>query len=270
MKRIGLLLALFIVTLILPGPLPSPTAVVQADPLVVLGGTPPVTMVDDGVTSYDMEPPVIVWNDSYSCNIEPAKVQAPQDYDEPEYIYRMPTYRGYTREIFKQEHSDPDECNPYKVLSNVVFDGQDIYWTDETGLVRLPQTANVGDAPELVSTVAQSNRNDDKVEIADGGDFIYAITYIGTNSSRLYKISKANGISQIVDTMNGATDAYDLSFDGDYFYWIFGGSLYKGDPDTLTYGFITIPVTAYYSEGLRTSCRTTCSSTHYVFIARGR
>lgn len=270
MKRTGSLLLFTLLTMILTlliGPT-SPTAKAQSGEQVLLGGTTPITMLSEGVTSYDMVPPVIIWNDSYSCNLVPT-IAAPQEYDEPEIISRIPTYRGLVRELFRQGHDDPDECNPYKIHSNIVFDGEYVYWADDSGLVRLPETANVGDAPEHVASVAKSTRNDNKVELVDGGDHIYAITYAGTDVSSLWQIRKADGVWQLVDHFVGGSDPHNVSFDGDYFYWMRGGFLFKGDPINLSYGFIGVNVTGYYAEGHRISCRNTCVESHYVFIAQG-
>ncbi|NJM08993.1 hypothetical protein HC891_26535, partial [Candidatus Gracilibacteria bacterium] len=65
----------------------------------------------------------------------------------------------------RNDPRDPGVCNPYQLNSNIVADANYVYWVEGTQLVRLPQTANPGAAPEPWGPTFL-NDEDNKVELA--------------------------------------------------------------------------------------------------------
>jgi hypothetical protein len=148
----------------------------------------PAILVDSGVSSYDIADSKLFWHTNAYCpppvpETAPARTEAEED---PVLIRRIPVYGGITRTLFeKNDPRPPDECNPYEIRSNVVSDGDYVYFADEDGLQKLSVNANPGDTPTFMTDKIVSTANDNVVELAVGDDAVYALTYDGASSSKV-------------------------------------------------------------------------------------
>ncbi|MCB8945091.1 MAG: BACON domain-containing protein [Ardenticatenaceae bacterium] len=239
-----------------------------ADQSDLQSGNNPTIMVSKEAHYYTLAAPRIIWRTLSDCSEPPSLTpSAPQD---PELIRRVFTTGGLIRTLLeKNDPRLPQECNPYHIHSNLVADGSYVYWADDSGLVRQSVFANATDEPELMSAAIKSTYNNSKVELAETNDYIYALIYATPISGQIWRINKNNF---------AATPSYGilgygakLSADEQYVYWTFSGTLFRAQYQSgtgWTSASIATNVTSYASEGLRTTCTTTCVNTHYVFIAK--
>lgn len=233
-----------------------------------LGGETPAVLVEAGVSSFALVPPRIHWNTSPQCMDIPESPSTLYE-DGPEAVSRIPTYGGPIRQLLFVDEI-PYECTPYAILSNIIADEQYVYWTDDTGLVRLPIEANVGDPVEFVSDDILAASLYYPIELTDAGDDIYASVY-NNGVYTLWRVAKSTMTTSQVLSRTGAIG--NLSFDGDYVYWIDHTNntdlLYRTEKTTTGYNhlFLGVQVTGYYAEGLWAFCQNGCVETHYVFIA---
>jgi len=224
----------------------------------------PYTLVASGVTRYDIAAPKLFWYTQPPCN--PTAAAAPMATIYAETIRRIPTYGGLTRKLYYEEVNS--SC-PQQVLdfrSNIVADDSYVYWMSHGygGVVRLSTSANVGDAPELLSDAVSGN-----AELAEYGDYVYAMS---TTGGGIWRINKASGAANKIVTDPGDPPR-NLQTDGKYVYWIDSGALKRipvgGSLIILT---IATGVTGYYPEGsqFRFCYPPPCeNTTEYVFIGQG-
>lgn len=238
-------------------------------------GTPPTTLVDEGVTSYALAYPRVAWHTAAICEFPPelaadGQPSTPNEPDDPEVISRIPAYGGLTRTLFyRNAPRPPNECNPYHIYSNIVADSSYVYWANDDGLVRLPLTANTFDAPTQMSGTIQSAGNSQRVELADGGNHIFAIIYDSDNNSEVWRVTKLGFAEHLVDEVSGL--ARNLAEQDRYVYWVVNNTLRQARLLSFYYLVTTIAtdVTGYYAEGERTAC-VLCAPTDYIFIGQGR
>jgi hypothetical protein len=235
-------------------PVSQPRAVLaepaSAAPADVGDVTPLVT---DGVTSFALASEKVFWH------LNPVCRRASSD---PAVINRIPGRGGAVRQIFARE--DPrglSICNPYRIISNIVADDDYLYWVDRSGLVRLSANANPGDQPELLNP----NVAADYVELAISTDRIYGLS--GGNIWGIDKSGPGPGFSIYFS----ADPPANLSFDGQYLYFLANGALRRATPagDLLT---LATNVSAYYATGLiKVTCspfEPFCGDTDRVFYAQ--
>ena len=231
-------------------------------------GNTPTVMVTEGAHQYTLAAPRIIWHTASDCSTPPALTpSAPED---PELIRRIFTTGGIIRTLLeKNDPRPPQECNPYHILSNIVADGNYVYWIDDSGLVRQSVSANATDEPELISVDFHSDYNDNKVELAITDNYVYGLMYTTPISGRIMRINKTSLATSEPYSILGY--GIQLSADEQYAYWTYSGTLFRANYQSGT-GWTAVSlatdVTSYASEGLRTNCNIICVDTHYVFIAQ--
>lgn len=209
---------------------------------------PPFTVLYSGVNDYALAPTAVYWHESPSvCNATPKN---------KEEIGVMPLSGGLPRSLYLQTQA----CGTNAILSNIIVDQQYVYWIGLTGLVRLPRTANETDKPQLVNALITGPG-----ELVDAGDRLYTLSRTGGTTAINY-VRKNNNALTPVTTLSG--DAYVLSFDGDYLYYLVGSTLIRlapgGNPSEIAFN-----VTSYHADGRRTNCQGgSCLNTHLVFIGQ--
>lgn len=265
-----LMFCLFLLALVLTTSL-APLRTAAHEPETPFGGELPTVLVEEGVTTFALVPPRLHWNTSPPC-VDIPESPATLYEDGPEIVSRIATYGGLVRQLLFVDEVQ-DECTPYAILSNLIADDAYVYWVDDTGLVRLPIEANVGDPRELVSEELAPYSFNYPVELTDAGDAIYASVHNLDTTYTLWHVDKSSQIATPVLSRSGQIG--NLSFDGDYIYWIdhtngFDG-LYRTEKTPTSYNhlIIGVEVTGYYAEGLWEFCLISCVETHYVFIAHG-
>lgn len=209
----------------------------------------PTTMVPDGVTDFAVLPPAVTWHTG-----------VPPCFGLPTYLEGlsvMSIYGGVARPLYRQTQG----CGAGQVLSNIVADVSHVYWISPAGLVRLPAAASPGTPPELLTSEVVVPG-----ELADGGDRVYVLS--GTTDTRMGYVLKSDGDYVPLQALGG--QALNLSFDGEYLYFLVGGSLVRalpgGSSSTIAGG-----VSGYYAEGRKTLCtQVSCFVTSNVFIGQGR
>jgi hypothetical protein len=224
----------------------------------------PDTLVAERVTHYDIAAPKLFWYEWSQCVTPPTATptEAPAAYDYAEAIRRIATYGGLVRTLYYEEVVYPACQDDF--LSNIVADDNYVYWMSQGygGVVRLSTSANIGDAPELLSTSVSGY-----AELAQDSDYVYTMS---TTGSGIWRISKASGAANQVVTSPGASPR-NLQSDGKYVYWIDSGALKKisvGGGSALT---IATGVTGYYPEGRQLwycIIGQGCYYTEYVFIGQ--
>lgn len=221
----------------------------------------PTVMVEEGVSSYTVAYPRLLWHTNSNCQGGPnltaeRQAAAPED---PELISRMFVSGGDIRVLLeKNDPRPPAECNPYKIHSNLVGDDDYVYWADDTGLVRQSTQANANDEPELVSSAIKSTHNSNQVLLAITDDYVYAIIYTSVVSSRLHRIDKTTLAA--VPHLGIVGYPTQLKADDDYAFWLFSGELWQAE-------YITN--TGWDAASIATGATSFASTTFYVYIARG-
>ena len=209
----------------------------------------PITVVYSGVTDYSLAPPAVYWHESPPCNGDPGQ---------KERISVLPLAGGLSRSVYAKTQA----CATSAVLSNVAMDEKYLYWISPTGLVRMPRSAGDSDQPQLVNALVGGPG-----ELVDAGDRLYTLSRTGGNSEIAY-VLKSNSQRVPVTTISG--DAYVLSFDGDYLYYLIGSTLIRLEPNGKARE-LGSGITSYHADGRRTSCvGGSCLNTHLVFIAQGK
>lgn len=209
----------------------------------------PVTVLYSGVTDYVLSPPAVYWHESSPCNGDP---------NPKEEISLLPLSGGLPRAVYAKTQA----CGTSAVLSNVIADQTYLYWISPSGLVQLDRKASESDKPQIVNALIAGPG-----EIVDAGDRIYTMSRTGGNTEINY-VLKDNKARVPVTTLSG--DAFVLSFDGDYLYYLIGSTLIRLQPGGAIRELAN-GVTAYYPEGKRTYCSggASCVQTHLVYAAKG-
>lgn len=227
----------------------------------------PIVMVEEGANDHTLGGNKLYWRTLSDCSEPPGRT--PQD---PEIIQRIFTSGSMKRTLLYENDSRPThECNPYHIYSNIVADSNYVYFADDSGLVRLSASANIGDAPTLMSATIQSTGNSRKVLLSQNNTHVFAMIYMAHNTTtQVWAIRKSDSTQEIVANFSGF--ARDLSSDETYIFWIVPSS----NTLIMAYRFvagyttetITTGVASFATEGEKTYCLMGCTTTHYVFIAK--
>ncbi|MCX6030022.1 MAG: DNRLRE domain-containing protein [Chloroflexi bacterium] len=233
-------------------PIPANNTATQAT-LVV---EPPLRLVTDGLVSYAVAAPKIFTHTRPGCGGASGAAAPPVGF---EAIGRVAVYGSPTRYLRREARGCAD---PGDVRSNIVADARYIYWTSDTGLMRLATDANPGDPPGLLSNAVR-----DAAELAQDSANIY-VDLLG-DPAQIYRVRKADGAAALLRTVAGG--ASHLSADGEYLYWVTGGRLQRHHLAQGVLATLASGVTGYHAEGTR-PCPTGAGGcvTKYVFIAQGR
>jgi hypothetical protein len=290
MKRkfpVVIVISLFLTGLLVPAPLSAQDA--PTAPAQVALSEPPTTLVaasepfNEGVTSFSIPSPGLFWQLDAFCPFVPPGVaasdSAPDATDGASdfFIKRKTVRNEETRTLMRTTDPTPGTgCNRYQIYSNIVADQTHVYWIDSTGLVRLPVTANVGDAPQLVSDVYDRQV---ATELVMSSDQVIVLENVPSGpppfgnlgSSSIDGVNKATGALTNYDFYFGFNaELRSLAYDGTFIYYLDSdNNLIRVDSAknrvTLANG-----VTSFYPEGLALCFVINCGpSTNFVFYSKG-
>lgn len=222
----------------------------------------PTPLVTSGVTSFALAAPKIFWHTQVpQCPPKAAATAADANADYTELIRRVATYGSTVRALY----AEPRDCGEGVIANPILADADYVYWLANDGLWRLSTNANPGDDPELMNALVKTPG-----ELADGGDRIYVISNNTTGNTELAYVLKAN--QQKVSLTTLSNTARDLASDGEYYYYITNGTLYRFVPGAAI-GALIPNVTSFYPEGRRLSFCTVnpiqCNYTNNVYVAKG-
>jgi hypothetical protein len=265
-----LFVTVFIAALLLTGAAARNPAQAEVVPVPLLGrdsaSAPqdvPETLVAEGVAGYDMAIPKLFW--FYQPPCIPTRGRSPA-VDYVETISRIATFGGLVRTLYSEEVDSVCTQQILDIRSNIVADDDYVYWTSYSyaGVVRLSTSANIGDAPELLSSAVSGY-----TRLTQDDDYVYALSETGG----IWRISKADGAALAHAASPGASP-HNFQTDGKYLYWISGGNLQRVTMDNPAITTIASGVTGYYPEGSRLvycdlTPPPTCHYTENVFIGQG-
>ena len=288
MKRkflVVIVISLFLTGLLVPAPLSAQDA--PSAPAQMALSEPPTTLVaaselfNEGVTSFSVPSPGLFWQLDAFCPFVPpgaaASASAPDATDgASDFFVKRKTVRNEeTRTLMRTTDPTPGTgCNRYQIYSNIVADQSYVYWVDNTGLVRLPVTANVGDTPQLFkSDYATTNpvelvMTSDRVLVlgntpGTGGPF-------GTlGNSFVEAVNKATGEITFIEFYLFNAGIRSLAYDGEYYYFLeFDNTLVRVD-SAGTAVTVAENVDTFYPEGSQSFClQLACTTTKYVFYSQ--
>ncbi len=233
----------------------------------------PTALVGSGVTSYTLSAPKVFWHTGVpicppasagdASGASTASPAAPE-VQYAETIMRIAALGSPTRTLYSQLQN----CSTGQILSGLAADLNYVYFFNPTGLMRLSTLANVTDAPQIMNALV-----DAPGELVDGGDRVFYISNnTGGSSTKIGFVWKSN--NQRVDLITPGSQAHNLSFDGEYFYYMLGSTLYRYDIAAYSLTTVTTGVSGYYAEGKRLLFCTIdpfqCYYSSTVYIAKGR
>ena len=137
-------------------------------------------------------------------------------------IARVTVFHDHVKELFSRQHVN---CANSDIRSNIVFDANYAYWmsADEQGLVRLSVTANLGDAPQLVS-----DDRDKATEIYAFGNHIYLMHadygIVRTSKTPGFGFRAGQDTTLVTSAELGGTSDH-LQITNDLIYWRNGSTL---------------------------------------------
>ncbi len=232
----------------------------------------PIALVPGGVTSYTLAAPKVFWHTGVpvcpstrtgASDVLSIAPDAPQE-QYAETIKRIAALGSPLRTLYLQLQN----CSAGQILSGMAADNIYIYYFNPTGLMQLSILANPGDSPLI------TNANVDAPgELVDGGDRVFYISNnTGGASTKVGYVWKDTHSK--VDAVSPGAQARNLSFDGEYFYYMVGSTLYRYSITTYTQIAVTTGVTGYLAEGKRLLyCSVDpyqCYYSRTIFIAKGR
>lgn len=259
----------------------------------------PNVMVNGGAVSFSIAAPKLFWNTSHDpCppSLAQAEANAPEESSESalppsttdgqsvnapntpdaplvpdaETVNRIAVQGSEIRKLFTVDET----CAQYEIRSNIVADNNYVYWTNNTGLVRLSVNANPGDPTQVLTNLVSGYS---ELAIDDTHIFVLRIVSTAPYISQFWRVNKTTGAATLLlqravyaDRI-GTSSAYDLSSNQTrtYVYWMEGNNLLRYEPATSSLTTIATGATAYYAEGGRVSCSGSfCFLTDLVFIAQ--
>src|SRR5207237_2355861 len=126
------------------------------------------------------------------------------------------------------------------IQSNVVADANFIYWTSAGGLMKLSTIANLGDAPQTLSSAIGGIS-----ELTQDASFVYALLHADYS---IWKINKASGASAQM-ALTAGNGSLNLQTDGILLYWMHNGDLESQSLANHSISLIDSGVTGYYLVG---------------------
>lgn len=249
----------------------------------------PETVVGSGIVNdFYRASTVLEWHSKGYCPPiikNPQQPQAPADPGDVLETVNRVSLTGVSpdRRLYSRDVRVTNSCNPY-FLSNVVFDGNYMYWVDQSGLEKLSRNANVGDVPTVLTNAVADGQ---PYQIALNGQFVYLSrgAYVSSgpikffNPSRMEKVDTSSGVLTGLDCtlvlgILGCPYGVDLKVDpsGRYLYYIdTNKALQRMDlssPTTIKQ--LATNVNSYFPDGSRFFCvKFICISSDVVFIGRG-
>ncbi|MBW7886260.1 MAG: hypothetical protein H3C34_27265, partial [Caldilineaceae bacterium] len=233
----------------------------------------PTALVNSGVTSYTLAAPKVFWHTAVplcpptaaAAETESApEAAAPDQANAPytEYVRRIASYGSPIRTLYAEGRN----CSGTVIWSNLAADTGFLYWLQSNGLYKLPVEANPGDPAALVNALVKGPG-----EVVDGGDKVFYLATEGSNKQLGYVLKSNN---QRVTLVTVSSSAGNLSFDGEFVYYVEGGVLKRVNPGVSGPVNLASGVTGYYAEGARLTFCTIdpfqCFYSKNVFVAQGR
>jgi hypothetical protein len=220
----------------------------------------PTALVASGVTSYARVSDTIYWH----TGVPACPSTAPERINTPlvqyaETIQRIATYGSPPRTLYSRLRN----CGEGQILSNIAADASYIYWLTASGLMRLSNAANPGDAPMQINTNANGYG---RVAVAE--DRVYVLYTNGIGEKQIDYVMRSNFQRGVVWE---APSIVNLQVDDQYVYFIQSGVLKRIVPGETAIS-ITSGVTGYFPEGRRLiGCNLSgCNYSHHVYIGKGR
>lgn len=215
-----------------------------------------VTLVEHGVTKYDLAAPKLFWYDQPPVCPPPEGASPNQEYYDE--ISRIATYGSLTRTLYYEEVG----CSP-GVRSDLVADDEYVYWVG-AGVMRLSTEANPGDPPDLLSSAVSGY-----TYLAQDTDYLFVLQM--TSGGSLYRIDKATGSSTTL-VSDAGTSPWNLQADGKYVYWLTAGTLKRIPVNGGLILNLASNVSGYHPEGHVLSHCTIdppqCYYTEYVYVGQ--
>jgi hypothetical protein len=233
----------------------------------------PTGVVTGGVTSYTLAAPKIFWHTSVPlCPPAVAAAEAPDAPAAPEgptalthieSIRRIATYGSMERQLYAVDR----DCDEGQILSNLAAGVDYLYWLGDDALRKLSTDANPGDPSQLVNALVQGPG-----EVVNSSDRVYMIhNNTGGSNTKIAYVLKSN--NQRVSLSTPGNVAYNLSYDGEYVYYLVGSNLVRLEPGVDSGQVIATGVSGYYAEGRRlTFCTINPVQCHFsrnVYVAKG-
>lgn len=247
----------------------------------------PETVVGSGVVNdFDRVSTVLEWHSQGYC---PPIIKSPQQPQNPtaagdvlETVNRVSlTGVSPDRRLYSRDVRATNNCNKY-FLSNVIFDGDYMYWVDPSGLEKLSRNAVVGDTPTVLSGAFADGQ---PYQIVMGTNFIFLSreaycpgTICILRPALLDKVDKNTGAATGLDCSPypvGCPYGVNLKVDpGErYLYYIdTNKALHRVNLSSPTTNkSMATNVTSYFPDGSRFhGCiKISCFFSDVVFIARG-
>ena len=156
-----------------------PAALATPQPAYAQSETPRI-IAANRVNSFSVPGPGLYYQQDSTCpggttpKIAGTDAPAATDAATPFSLWRNTVRAEEERYLqFITDPSGPTVCDRYQIYSNIVADDNFVYWVDETGLVKLPVTANTTDKPTLMNAAYGFQSF---VELYDNGDHLIAVS----------------------------------------------------------------------------------------------
>jgi len=212
---------------------------------------PERVIIDERLISYALTEPKIFWHSRPKCD-----QMAGTGF---EGINRVANYGSPLRRL-RQEPRGCDE--PPEVLSNIVADASFVFWTIETALLQLPNTANPADAPTVLT-----NQVGGPSELAQNHGNLFVLTLPEGGGSQLWQVRKADGAATLIRNMEPGS--HGLAADDAFLYWVTGGILRRWRLMDGALRDLASGVTALFPEGGATTCSAGGCPFQFVDFAQG-
>jgi len=194
----------------------------------------------------------------------------------PAKIARAATYLTNPRDLFVfNPPRAAGECNPFQLQSTISADPTHVFWFDNQSvfgsqLVKLPRSANPGDAPTFLRNFFAPPLGSQPNEIVQGSTRIYMIVH-EPSQDVLADIDK-DAIGGMATLVAGrpVNSMSRLQFDGRWVWWLEGSTLRRYDTQAGGVQTIDTNVRAFLSEGDQSLCSPLgCLNSNQVYVAKG-
>ena len=240
----------------------------------------PIVLASGSAVDFDIAAPKLFWRDLICTPRPPSLAAAPNAAPDAaaaptayyfESIRRVATLGSEPRRLYDvAADAYCGGAGALSITSNLVADADYIYFTTPEALVRLPTTANPGDAAEILSTSVKGD-----ADLAQVGGQVWVLNRQGGFGS-LNRVTKATGAVDFALLLNGDANSLSAADAGTglagktFVIWREGGTVQRYNATNGGVDVIGLNVTHYVTEGRITSCSGfSCSSSSYVFMSTG-
>ena len=232
----------------------------------------PTVLVSDAV-DFDIVEPKLFWQDLDCTPRPPARSEQEESaivYDET--INRIGTLGSQPRTLMLlSANAYCGEAGDQHITSNLVSDGNYLYYATSVGLMRLSVNANPGDVPQTLSTAVKGDlelvRLNNSIWILQRGPTVGSLWQLNTTT---LSVTFALTINKSAYALSAVTSGTPTSRQITYVLWKEGSTLNRYNATDGGTDVIGLNVTYYMAEGNKFSCGiTSCIWTSYVFIRTG-